>query len=666
MATALNIIDAILSSIQPQTNEAEMKTEEPESRCNFKNYLAMETVGGAYFHPQQDHIVFVYNASGLYQVYECPVNPNQGAIWPQRLTYSDDRCTNPKYLSDGTIVYVSDMGGDEHFQMYLIDKQHTTHPLSTDLNAKHRLSIVTNKYLFFSANMIDKSKFDIYRQEIPLLHHNPQIICSGLSGIVTVSVVSPNDANIIIACHYKSNVHSEIILIDMNKNKLNNEQQTVLTAQYNTHQSTSIWRAIRFLDDQHLLCVTNYQCDYTRPVVLNIDTTRVLFFNQIESSVQCDYERFEFNDDCLFTYFTQNEHGYSVLYRCIFGVNKEGTQATIASWMQIQLPFKCVLSAGDQRSWTTAMSINSTNTLLAFTMSNSITPRNMFVLDLKNGMKCIQISNVSTPGIHSDQFVDSTLHSFQSFDDLDIHYFRYMPINDALSRPNGYPTIFVIHGGPESQYRPSFNSLIQFYLAAGFMIIAPNVRGSRGYGRTFMDKDNVEKRLDSVRDIKELSQHLIKNDENVDAQRLIVYGGSYGGFMVLSSITEYPDVFICGVDIVGISNFVTFLQNTADWRRGLRECEYGSLERDMDVLIKISPIHNIDRIQCPLFIIQGDNDERVPLSESLQIYEKLRDKKLNTKLLRFDDEGHGVTKLKNKIIAYGQVLAWLIDIVNDL
>lgn len=134
--------------------------------------------------------------------------------------------------------------------------------------------------------------------------------------------------------------------------------------------------------------------------------------------------------------------------------------------------------------------------------------------------------------------------------------------------------------------------------------------------------------------------------------------------MVLSSITEYPDLFVAAVDIVGISNFVTFLQNTADWRRPLREAEYGSLAKDMDVLIKISPIHKIDNIKTPLFIIQGDNDERVPLSESVQIYDKCKEKKLNVKLLRFDDEGHGVTKLKNKVVAYGQVLQWLLDIVK--
>eukprot|EP01084_Bolivina_argentea_P186363 321259_1 len=387
---------------------------------------------------------------------------------------------------------------------------------------------------------------------------------------------------------------------------------------------------------------------------------RRMIWKYDDEILKWDYQYFEFNDNDKYTYYTQNEHGYSILYRCIFT-----SEGILKDLIQIKLPFKCVLAAGDQRSYTKALCINSTNNLLTVTMSNSFTPTNMFVIDLKS-MKCNQISYVSTPGININNFVNCTLHSFKSFDGLNVSYFRYKPNNNLLCKNNNklYPTMIVIHGGPESQYRPSFRSLIQFYTAAGFMVIAPNVRGSRGYGRTYMDADNIEKRLDSVKDIYELTNYLKKNDENVDGNRLIVYGGSYGGFMVLSCITEYPNIFICAIDIVGISNFVTFLQNTADWRRPLRESEYGSLKYDMDVLIKISPIHKINNIKCPLFIIQGDNDERVPLSESIQIYEKLKEKQLDTVLLRFDDEGHGVTKLKNKIVAYGRVLKWLINIVK--
>ncbi|TFH04083.1 MAG: S9 family peptidase, partial [Candidatus Thorarchaeota archaeon] len=152
-------------------------------------------------------------------------------------------------------------------------------------------------------------------------------------------------------------------------------------------------------------------------------------------------------------------------------------------------------------------------------------------------------------------------------------------------------------------------------------------------------------------------------DKEIDGNRLAIIGGSYGGFAVLSAMTEHPDLWRAGVDIVGISNFVTFLRNTAAWRRSLREAEYGRLEHDLETLEKISPINKIDKIAAPLLIIQGDNDERVPLSESIQMYEKLKEKGLQVELMRFADEGHGLAKLNNKIKAYSRVVQWLQEIV---
>jgi dipeptidyl aminopeptidase/acylaminoacyl peptidase len=154
-------------------------------------------------------------------------------------------------------------------------------------------------------------------------------------------------------------------------------------------------------------------------------------------------------------------------------------------------------------------------------------------------------------------------------------------------------------------------------------------------------------------------KYIKKKSSEIDTNRLVVYGGSYGGFAVLSSLTEYPELWKGGVDIVGIANFVTFLQNTAAWRRKHREAEYGSLKNDMDTLIRISPINKIDNIKASVFIAHGDNDERVPLSETLQIHDKLKGRNLTGKLLRFSDEGHGITKLKNRLKLYTEILQWL-------
>ena len=361
-----------------------------------------------------------------------------------------------------------------------------------------------------------------------------------------------------------------------------------------------------------------------------------------------------FSKDSLWTYFVENQEGYSTIHRAKFVEDK------ILEFETLPIPIRGVLPSGDSRSWSNALSLSRDEHNLAIALSSGIQPINVWIIDIKD-MTSWPANQINTAGIDPTTFVEPTLHHFNSFDSLSVPYFRYIP--NGGKPAEGWPTLFFIHGGPESQIRPDFNPVIQFFLSAGFAVITPNIRGSNGYGRKYLDLDNVGKRLDSIMDIRYLALHIKKEDDEIDSNRLIIYGGSYGGFAVLSAMTEHPDLWRAGVDIVGISNFVTFLQNTAAWRRPLRESEYGRLDKDMDILIKISPIHKIDKIAAPLFIIQGENDERVPLSESIQMYEKLKGKGLPVRLLRFADEGHGLAKLKNKIKAYGEVISWLREIV---
>ncbi len=266
-----------------------------------------------------------------------------------------------------------------------------------------------------------------------------------------------------------------------------------------------------------------------------------------------------------------------------------------------------------------------------------------------------QTTFAGAPGLAAEEFCSATLHHFTSSDGERIPYFRVSPREPATGP---LPAVLIIHGGPEAQFTPSFNPLVQFLAAQGWIVLAPNIRGSAGYGRRYLDLDDREKRLDAIRDIAELADHVTHHDDQIDGSRLAVFGGSYGGFAVLSAMTEYPQLWRAGVDIVGISNFVTFLRNTAAWRRGLREAEYGSLD-DISLLERISPINRIEHLTAPLLIIQGDNDERVPLSESLQIYERLQTLGRTVELLRFSDEGHGVTTLENRVSAYSRAADWL-------
>jgi dipeptidyl aminopeptidase/acylaminoacyl peptidase len=200
--------------------------------------------------------------------------------------------------------------------------------------------------------------------------------------------------------------------------------------------------------------------------------------------------------------------------------------------------------------------------------------------------------------------------------------------------------------------------ILQYFVQQGFHVLAPNVRGSSGYGKTYMNLDNVEKRPDSVADLAH-AVHWLRQQPEVDGEHIAVYGGSYGGYMVLAALTEYPDLWAAGVDIVGIANFVTFLENTGAYRRSVREAEYGSLAHDWAVLQAISPIHKIGRITAPLIVIHGQNDPRVPISEAQQVVDALRTRGVPVEFLVYADEGHGLVKLANKLDAFPKVAAFL-------
>ncbi len=619
------------------------------SKIKFEDYLAVETAGGVTWHPNKKQIAFTSNVTGVYQIYTC--NVEKSGVYPRtQLTNEVDRCTDPRYLSDGTLLFTRDRGGDENFQIGLIDEGMSLYWLTTDLTVKHRISYSSQSYLYYSANLIDRARFDVYRWKIPLRKNKPELIYEPDRGLIKVSGTMNND-NKILMTQRLANANQHILLLDIIKGELMD-----LTAAISGNQEYR-WEVVRWLDFEHIIVNTDYDFDLKR---LAIITTNGKFrkLRQFENLINYDIENYAHSKDSIWTYFLENEEGYSTLHRAKFSNGGFSEHETLP------FPLRGVVPFGDERSWNQdkALSLSGDEHLLAITMSSGNQPTSVWVLDIKS-MTPWRAVEVDYAGLNPSMFVEPTLDRFNSFDNLSVPYFKYVPTGHMPD--NGWPTLVIIHGGPESQSKPSFDPVIQYYLAIGFAVVAPNIRGSDGYGRTYLNLDNVEKRLDSIKDIKNLALHLKEEDSEIDGDSLVVYGGSYGGFAVLSAMTEHPELWKAGVDIVGISNFVTFLQNTAAWRRSLREAEYGSLEQDLDLLTQISPINKIDRISAPLFIIQGDNDERVPLSESIQIYEKLKEKGLRVRILRFADEGHGLAKLQNRIKAYSEVGSWLKEMIGS-
>ncbi|MCG8433985.1 MAG: alpha/beta fold hydrolase [Gammaproteobacteria bacterium] len=306
------------------------------------------------------------------------------------------------------------------------------------------------------------------------------------------------------------------------------------------------------------------------------------------------------------------------------------------------------------------MEFNKAGDRLAFSINTPKTPTDTFVLRLgrraTDAGELTRWTHSEVGGLNTAEFIEPELIRYPTFDEVDgaareIPAFVYKPKGDGP-----FPVIVSIHGGPESQYRPRFSSTYQLWLQKlGAAVIAPNVRGSSGYGKDYVALDNGYKREDSVKDIGALLDW-IDTQEDLDSERVAVFGGSYGGYMVLASSTHYSDRLKAAVDIVGISNFVTFLTNTKSYRRDLRRVEYGD-ERDPDMrafLESISPNNHVEKITIPMLVVQGQNDPRVPVTESEQVVKSLRDNGNEVWYMNALNEGHGYRKKENRDV-YQQV-----------
>lgn len=265
--------------------------------------------------------------------------------------------------------------------------------------------------------------------------------------------------------------------------------------------------------------------------------------------------------------------------------------------------------------------------------------------------RLVQKSFSSYAGVDPAWFTPPQLIHYESFDGTKVPAFLYLPPGP---RDGPIPFVFDVHGGPEGQFRPFFNRHFQYLLIHGYGIVAPNVRGSRGYGRAYLEADDYKKRLDSVKDLAWGAKYLIREGLSTPAM-IGVKGSSYGGYMTLAVMTEYPELFAAGVDEVGIANFETFLSGTAAYRRDLRAAEYGPLD-DTEFLRSISPIHKVDRIQGALLVVHGENDPRVPVGEARQILRALTTRGVPVDSLIFADEGHGVGKLPNRLVLYRRMV----------
>jgi len=280
-------------------------------------------------------------------------------------------------------------------------------------------------------------------------------------------------------------------------------------------------------------------------------------------------------------------------------------------------------------------------------------PRTSYVFDWKT-KKLVQWAIPSAPEIDLNHYVVAKLEYYPARDGTMIPMFvRRSPECEKKS----CPVIVKFHGGPESQSTPGFSPQAQLFVDAGFIYVEPNVRGSDGYGKAWINSDNGAKRESVITDIEDCARFIRSTWKKEGKEPKIgITGGSYGGYSTLIGMTMFAGAYDAGASNVGMSNLVSFLQNTAPYRRTLRMTEYGDLNKDLESLKKLSPINYIDQIRGPLLIIQGVNDPRVPAGEAVQIYEVMKKKGLDSNLILFPDEGHGASKRSNQVLQIGHIL----------
>jgi dipeptidyl aminopeptidase/acylaminoacyl peptidase len=598
---------------------------------DFERYLNVRTAYDPSFSPDGQRLSFLTDITGVAEVWSIPINMHaQTSAWPDQLTFRNERVAGAFYSPVADILLVSaDVGGSELTQLYTLAADGSSF---TALTTQPKVIYQFGRWsqdgtrITYSSNERDPRYFDVYERFLESGETRQLLQQDGTNHAIRYSP----DGDQVLATRYLSNTSNSLLLV----NTITGEVRS-LTPEINdgpaVHEFPA-WSA----DKRGLYLLSNRDRQFISLAWLDLATTELTYLR----NSSWDAEWLALTDDGTRMALVTNNDGYSQLE--LFDVS--------AGWEARRALPEPTLPKGtlSEVGW------SQDGKRLAFTLYAADDAPDIWIWDVEDS-RLWRATRSSLGGIPRETFVAPTLVHYPTFDGREIPAFLYLPQGD---QSKGLPVLVYVHGGPEGQARPVFNPVIQYLVAQGYGVLEPNVRGSTGYGYEYQSLDDVRLRMDSVRDLQYAALWL-RNSGTADPHRIAIMGGSYGGFMVLSALTTYPDLWAAGVDIVGIANFVTFLENTGPWRRKLREAEYGSLEHDREFLEQISPIRSVDRITAPLFVVHGANDPRVPVGEAEQIVAALRARNIPVEYMRFADEGHGLIKRANRLVAYPAIARFL-------
>jgi dipeptidyl aminopeptidase/acylaminoacyl peptidase len=612
--------------------------EKAASLYPFERYLNIRSAFAPTFSPDGQYVSFLTDITGVAEVWRLHVDLQAASpTWPEQLTFRGERVSGVTYSPTEPVMLVTaDTGGSELDQLYLLSQDGSAfEALTARPQVMHRAALWSpdGQRLIYASNERDARYFDMYERvmasgEVRLLLQQ--------DGTNFPMACSPDGQHLIFTRVY-SNVFNQLFLLNFVTSEVH--ALTPATADGHALYQHVAWSA----DGKGLYLTCDRGRDFTNVAWLDLASGALTYLR----TDNWDVEALALTRDGRSLALIINEEGYSRLE--LFDVS-QGWQARQPLPVP-ELPSAVLVSP----TW------SYDGQRLALVVAGTTAPIDIWIWDIAQ-QTLWQATRSSTGGIPLNSFVPPTLVHYPTFDGRQIPAFLFLP----RDRPaNNLPVVINVHGGPEGQARPLLNVVTQFLVAQGYAVLAPNVRGSSGYGYVYLSLDDVRKRMDSVADLRHAALWL-RESGLADPAKIVVMGGSYGGFMVLSAITTYPDLWAAAVDIVGIANFVTFLENTHPSRRKLREAEYGTLEHDREFLTAISPIGHVEQISAPLMVIHGANDPRVPIGEAEQIVAALRKRQVPVEYLRFEDEGHGIIKRANRLLAYPAIARFLERFVQPL
>jgi dipeptidyl aminopeptidase/acylaminoacyl peptidase len=570
-------------------------------------------------------LAYLVDVSGVPQLWRIDL-PDQGGSemsQPRPMTTFADRI-GALFAAPcgGRVVFGMDTGGDERQQLWTIGADDTPRALTADPGTIHTLGAVSSdgQRVAFANNARDRQFFDVWTLDVNAPDATPRLV------MATDELLTPlawtADGGALIVQRANTNLDHDLFLVPADGGPVR-----LLTPHTG---EASISRAIASPHGDALYLLSNQDREFTALIHLDLATLD----RTVLAGPDWDIEALALAPAGDWLAYSVNEDGYS---RLVFRELATGREHPVN---------------GAPPGVASAPQWSPDGTRLAFALNGPQNPSTIWIAD-RDGQAKLATPTGPAQG-ELPPFVAPETIRFPTFDGRSIPAFWYRPPGNV----GPAPVVVDVHGGPESQRRPDFAPVTQALVAGGIAVLATNVRGSTGYGKTYCHLDDRDRRYDAVKDLAAATAWLRDRPE-VAADRIAVMGQSYGGFMVLAALTTYPNIWAAGVDVVGIANFVTFLEQTGPWRRRTRAAEYGELPDDADLLREISPIHRAEQITAPLFVIHGRNDPRVPLGEAEQIVARLRALGRDVESLVFDDEGHGLVKRANRLAGYGSVADFL-------